>query len=61
MPKKKYTHVKIYDADTRTMLDYFYDFYLATEFIVKGDYAIIELKDFPDTAVQHWGVRCRSQ
>ena len=61
MRRKKYTHVKVYNADTLELLDYFYDFYLATDFIVSGNYAIIALKDFPDTGVQHWGVRCLSE
>ena len=58
-PEMKFTWVKVYDADTGDDLAQFDCFYLATDFIVQGDYAIIHVKDRHKQSGQLWGIRKR--
>lgn len=57
--KMKFTWVKLYDADTGDDLALFDCFYLATDFIVQNDYAIIHVTDRHKQSGQHWGIRKR--
>lgn len=58
-PQLKFTWVKLYDADSGEDLATFDSFYLATEFVVQGDYAIISVNDRARQSGQHWGLRKR--